>query len=271
MKKLQLDTIKLDVEFHHDAFALDQQYQEKHNEIFKKRMDIVNGNYQPSEEECSDDCFRTEMNIHEISEVMESPAGIPHFWLNVFKNVSELRSMLTKEDEEVLKHLVNICSTTKSSPELSFSLEFEFEPNQFFQNSVLTKTYLMKISPDTMDPFCFEGPEIYKSIGCEIMWNEGKCIPELSTKASTMPFFKSESFFNFFNPPELKAPFVEGNGKIEVNFDLLNFKFEFSNRFSFRLIWKTILKSATTSRSVSSLELFCSSPARWQTTCLCPM
>ena len=42
----------------------------------------------------------------------------------------------------------------------SFVLEFHFEPNDYFTNPVLTKTYKMKSEPDKADPFSFEGPEI---------------------------------------------------------------------------------------------------------------
>lgn len=46
----------------------------------------------------------------------------------------------------------------------SFTLEFHFEPNGYFNNAVLTKVYKMKSEPDVSDPFSFEGPEI---IDCE--------------------------------------------------------------------------------------------------------
>lgn len=46
----------------------------------------------------------------------------------------------------------------------SFTLEFHFEPNEYFTNTVLTKVYKMKSEPDADDPFSFEGPEI---IDCE--------------------------------------------------------------------------------------------------------
>lgn len=46
----------------------------------------------------------------------------------------------------------------------SFTLEFHFEPNGYFNNAVLTKVYKMKSEPDPSDPFSFEGPEI---IDCE--------------------------------------------------------------------------------------------------------
>lgn len=46
----------------------------------------------------------------------------------------------------------------------SFTLEFHFEPNGYFNNAVLTKMYKMKSEPDVSEPFSFEGPEI---IDCE--------------------------------------------------------------------------------------------------------
>lgn len=45
----------------------------------------------------------------------------------------------------------------------SFILEFHFEPNEYFTNEVLTKTYRMRSEPDDSDPFSFDGPEI---MGC---------------------------------------------------------------------------------------------------------
>lgn len=51
------------------------------------------------------------------------------------------------------RYLPGLCSQ-------SFVLEFHFEPNDYFSNSVLTKTYKMKSEPDKADPFSFEGPEI---------------------------------------------------------------------------------------------------------------
>lgn len=47
----------------------------------------------------------------------------------------------------------------------SFGLEFHFEPNDFFTNTVLTKTYKMRSEPDESDPFSFDGPEIISCTG----------------------------------------------------------------------------------------------------------
>ena len=46
-----------------------------------------------------------------------------------------------------------------------FTLEFYFEANEFFTNTVLTKEYIMRSEPDETEPFGFEGPEIIKCKG----------------------------------------------------------------------------------------------------------
>ena len=46
-----------------------------------------------------------------------------------------------------------------------FTLEFYFDSNEYFTNTVLTKNYVMRSSPDETDPFSFEGPEIIKCTG----------------------------------------------------------------------------------------------------------
>lgn len=210
LKKLQLETIKIEAEFHSSVYNLEQKLQGKHDEIFKKRADIVNGGYEPTDDECLMPDEDVKLDLP--AEGQEKTLGVPNFWLTVFKNVNEIHGMIQESDEEVLKHLVDVRAFSKPGPDLSFQLEFHFSPNEYFQNSVLTKTYLMKCSPDEDDPFAFEGPEIYKSIGCEIMWDAGKS-PQ---KTSELSFYKTNSFFNFFNPPELKASECEENDKIEV-------------------------------------------------------
>ncbi|KAL4829148.1 hypothetical protein H8958_021416 [Nasalis larvatus] len=57
---------------------------------------------------------------------------------------------------------------------MSFILEFHFEPNDYFTNSVLRKTCKMKSEPDKADPFSFAGPEIMDCDGCTIDWKKGK-------------------------------------------------------------------------------------------------
>lgn len=67
-----------------------------------------------------------------------------------------------------LKCLRNPCLSVFQS----FTLEFHFEPNGYFNNAVLTKVYKMKSEPDASEPFSFEGPEI---VDCEGWAHEHCC------------------------------------------------------------------------------------------------
>lgn len=51
-------------------------------------------------------------------------------------------NQITDRDEEALKYLKDIKYTKMVEP-LGFKLEFFFDPNPYFSNTVLTKTYHM--------------------------------------------------------------------------------------------------------------------------------
>lgn len=105
---------------------------------------------------------------------VEGPAsGVPQFWLNIFKYVPMFELMVKDTDEPALKHLTDIKVQIAALPDMSFTLQFCFTPNPYFDDAVLTKEYLMKCEPDTDLPFTFDGPEIYSSRGCPIHWKEG--------------------------------------------------------------------------------------------------
>lgn len=84
---------------------------------------------------------------------------------------------------------------------MGFVLEFHFSPNEYFSNSVLTKEYEMKCTPDESDPFTFEGPEIYKcKVNCLMFWGAlvkilpdrlSSRFPELQVVVCRMPFLFS--------------------------------------------------------------------------------
>ena len=207
--------------------------------IYKKRSEIVNGSYEPTDEESN--CPGVDLKKHVPAEGQDSPQGIPNFWLGVLKNVREMNAMIHKCDEEALKYLTEIRAFSTAAPNLSFQLEFHFSANPFFQNSVLTKTYLMKCTPNENDPFSFEGPEIYKSIGCEIMWSPGKEVAEMgfeNENDSNFRIYKSDTFFNFFNPPELHMIENEESDRIE---SYLENDFEIGHFIKERVIPRAVL------------------------------
>lgn len=57
-----------------------------------------------------------------------------------------------------------------NDPVVKFEIEFFFEPNTFFSNRILTKTYYLNCLPDIDDPLSYDGAEIFKCEGCKIEW-----------------------------------------------------------------------------------------------------
>ena len=110
---------------------------------------------------------------------------------------------------------MDIRAITKPIQELTFSIEFHFAPNKYFTDTVLTKTYLLSCTPEAENPFIFDGPEIVKSIGCQINWNSDESVTEKIFDGNK---YRSDSFFNFFNPPKMGgANDPEDQDKIDVN------------------------------------------------------
>lgn len=145
----------------------------------------------------------------------EDVPGVPEFWLTVFKNVNMLNDMVQEHDEPIIKNLNDIkVKFSKEGSSAGFTLEFLFAPNDYFTNTVLTKEYEMRTEPDPEDPFSYEGPEIIKCKGCSIDWKKGKNVTVKvmkktqkhkgrGTKRTVTKTVQNDSFFNFFNPPEV--------------------------------------------------------------------
>lgn len=222
LKNLQLSHLKMEAEFFDEVYKLEKKYQEKYQELFEKRKCIVNGEVEPEKEEPKWKVDPEEIKIEDlpdfskllkkVKEIPEDTKGIPNFWLTIFRNTEILSEMVQEHDEPVLQKLTDI--TIKYDDEHSYTLEFHFDKNEYFSNKVLTKQYFLKSALDEDYPFGFEGPEIYKCKGCNINWEKKmnltvKTITKkqkhkqrgaLRTIVKQVP---NDSFFNFFNPPEV--------------------------------------------------------------------
>uniref|UniRef100_A0A673JF64 Nucleosome assembly protein 1-like 1 n=1 Tax=Sinocyclocheilus rhinocerous TaxID=307959 RepID=A0A673JF64_9TELE len=229
LKNLQVKCAHIEAKFYEEVHELERKYAALYQPLFDKRSEIVRAAYEPTDEECEwkqdeeeeltvskQEEMKEKAKVEEEKkdEEKEDPKGIPEFWLTVFKNVDLLSEMLQEHDEPILKHLQDIkVKFSDAGQPMSFTLEFHFEPNDFFTNTVLTKTYKMRSEPDESDPFSFDGPEIMGCTGCTIDWNKGKNITLKTIKkkqkhkgrgttrtvTKTVP---NDSFFNFFSPPE---------------------------------------------------------------------
>ncbi|CAO2197877.1 unnamed protein product [Urochloa humidicola] len=193
LRDIQSKHDELEAKFIEERAVLEAKYQKLYEPLYSKRYEIVSGVVEVDGITKSGDETPTE----------QKEKGVPDFWLNAMKNNEILAEEIRKRDEEALKYLKNITWCRIDDPK-GFKIEFSFDTNPLFKNSVLTKAYHM------IDE---EEPILEKAIGTEIEWYPGKCLtqkvlqkkPKKGSK-DTKPIIKTEdceSFFNFFNPPQV--------------------------------------------------------------------
>ncbi|KAL1345107.1 nucleosome assembly protein 1;4 isoform X3 [Arachis hypogaea] len=189
LRDLQGQHDELETKFIEERAQLEAKYQKLYEPLYTKRYEIVNG-------------------VVEVEGITNEPVpaeekGVPNFWLTAMKANDILAEEITERDEGALKYLKDIKWCKIDNPK-GFKLEFYFDSNPYFKNSLLTKTYHM-IEDDE--------PILEKAIGTKIEWNPGKSLTEKILKKkpkkgskNAKPIIKTEkceSFFNFFNPPQV--------------------------------------------------------------------
>ncbi|XP_039004889.1 nucleosome assembly protein 1;2-like isoform X2 [Hibiscus syriacus] len=196
LREIQGQHDELEAKFFEERAALEAKYQKLYQPLYAKRYDIVNG---VGEAEATSN----ESAMDQGEEKNAEEKGVPDFWLIAMKNNDVLSEEITEHDEGALKYLKDIKWYRIEDPK-GFKLDFYFNTNPYFKNTVLTKTYHM-IDEDE--------PILEKAIGTEIEWYPGKCLTQKLLKKKPKKGSKNakqitktedcESFFNFFNPPQL--------------------------------------------------------------------
>lgn len=198
LQEIQKQHDEFEAKFFEERAALEAKYQKLYEPLYKKRYDIVNGvvDPPPTIDETPQPNATGEENETEGK-------GVPEFWLTALRTNDVVGEEITKRDEGALKYLKDITSSNLEGTK-GFKLEFYFDENPFFKNTVLTKTYHM-VEDDE--------PILERAIGTEIDWFPGKNLtqkvlqkkPRKGAK-NAKPLTKTEeceSFFNFFDPPKV--------------------------------------------------------------------
>ncbi|XP_060213606.1 nucleosome assembly protein 1;2 isoform X2 [Lycium barbarum] len=197
LREIQTQHDDLEAKFFEERAALEAKYQKLYQPLYTKRFEIVTGVVEVEGATTE----ATAENQQADKDAVEK--GVPDFWLTAMKNNEVLAEEITERDEEALKFLRDIKWSKIDDPK-GFKLEFFFETNPYFKNTVLSKTYHM-IDEDE--------PILEKAIGTEIEWYPGKCLTQKILKKkpkkgskNAKPITKTEqceSFFNFFSPPQV--------------------------------------------------------------------
>ncbi|VDP90613.1 unnamed protein product, partial [Echinostoma caproni] len=143
-----------------------------------------------------------------------SGKGIPGFWLTVLKHAPLICDTIRPADISALMHLTDIRSVPlEINDKLGFQLEFEFEPNEYFTNKVLTKRYYLGYELREDNPLSYDGPEVIASEGCTINWKPDRDLTTITSskvhrnrlsgeRQTVTRSTNTDSFFQFFDPPQ---------------------------------------------------------------------
>ncbi|KAK4837829.1 hypothetical protein QYF36_008761 [Acer negundo] len=145
----------MEQKFFEERAALEAKYQKLYQPLYSKRYEIVNGVQEV------DGVVNGDVTDKEVKE-----KGVPGFWLTAMKNNVIVADEIVERDEEALKYLNDIKWCRIDVPK-GFKLEFFFDPNPYFKNSVLTKTYHI-IDDDEL--------VMEEANGMEVEWYPGKCL-----------------------------------------------------------------------------------------------
>ncbi|KAL4194674.1 hypothetical protein AMTRI_Chr05g60620 [Amborella trichopoda] len=199
LQEIQSQHDELEAKFFEERAALEAKYQKLYDPLYTKRYEIVNGIVEVDSVENKEASEKTPRDDTDNNE----EKGVPDFWLTAMKTNEVLSGEIYERDEEALKYLRDIKWCRIDNPK-GFKLEFFFDPNPYFKNSVLTKTYHM-IDDDE--------PILERAIGTDIEWYPGKSLTQKVLKKkpkkgskNAKPITKTEdceSFFNFFSPPQV--------------------------------------------------------------------
>lgn len=228
LKGVQKEHAKLEAQFQEEVLELEKKFFAKFTPLYERRSTIINGGVEPTEAEIEagkEDEEEDEETKEVKKEEGETMNGIPEFWLSAMKNQISLAEMITERDEDALKHLTDIRMEYLDRP--GFRLIFEFSENEFFTNKSISKSYFYKDENGYGGDFIYDHAE-----GSQIDWKEDQDLTlrleskkqrnkSKQTRISSgsdlftdhfLPGTKqtrvvkisvpTESFFNFFSPPQ---------------------------------------------------------------------
>eukprot|EP00658_Telonema_sp_P-2_P000536 TRINITY_DN10200_c0_g1_i2.p1 TRINITY_DN10200_c0_g1~~TRINITY_DN10200_c0_g1_i2.p1 ORF type:complete len:343 (+),score=106.65 TRINITY_DN10200_c0_g1_i2:204-1232(+) len=176
----------------------------------------------------------------------EGKLSIPGFWGRAIQNSRSISKALihSEKDSIALSYLSDVRCVLLTDAPGGFRLEFEFLPNPFFTNSVLTKSYQYCESNCSHEAEEVDGD---LTEGCSIDWQVGKNLTvkvkkkKRSGRGNMAPITKTEpceTFFNFFNPPTLDDDMFEDldDDEIEQLEDRMQEDMEMGELFRYTVI-----------------------------------
>jgi nucleosome assembly protein 1-like 1 len=149
-----------------------EQYLELARPLYERRHAIITGAADPTPEEIEEgekQSLKDDEEYTPLPKDISGPSEIPEFWLTALRNHVGISDLITDRDAGALKHLVDVRLSYLDKGKPGFKIDFHFTPNEYFENEVLSKTYVFQ------DELGYTGDFVYeRAIGTEIKWKEDK-------------------------------------------------------------------------------------------------
>ncbi|VEU41184.1 unnamed protein product [Pseudo-nitzschia multistriata] len=200
LKEINNERDALMKEYLAERAAMEAKFQKLSEPLYERRKEVVLG-------QMDDEIAAAGETKEADGEEMDK--GIPMFWACAIQQMPVTQGIVSEEDIECLGHLEDIKCINDDNGE-GFSLEFHFAPNDYFENTVLTKSY------DVPNLLLADEPILKNVEGCEIKWKPnialthvevtkqqrgtGKNAGQVRTVTKKVP---RDSFFNFFTAPSM--------------------------------------------------------------------
>jgi len=230
LKGVQVKQNELQNKYKRECLELEKKYLELQKPLYSRRHEIITGAAQPTSEEIEEGEKVSAKDDEDYTplpkDAPSSTSGIPEFWLTALRNHIGISELITDRDADALKHLSDVqisyldeASQPEGKP--GFKLLFYFNPNDYFEDSILEKTYIYQEEVGYSGDFVYD-----RAIGTEIKWKEDKDLTkEFEIKKQrnkntnrtrlVRKARPTESFFNFFSPPVPPSEEAIEKGDIE--------------------------------------------------------
>ncbi|RID51761.1 hypothetical protein BRARA_H02404, partial [Brassica rapa] len=132
-----------------------------------EKLQAIQDDLEKINEKASDEVLEVEQKYNGIRKPVYDKRGdiikaIPDFWLTAFLSHPALGELLTEEDQKIFKYLSSLEVEDAKDVKSGYSITFNFNPNPYFEDGKLTKTFT----------FLEEGTT--KITATPIKWKEGK-------------------------------------------------------------------------------------------------
>jgi len=159
------------------------------------KLDIIQGEIEKLNDEATEEILQIEKKYNSLRKPYYKKRNdvireIPEFWLKAFLNHDMMADLLDDEDQSAFKHLRELNVEDSEDVKSGFKITFTFDPNPFFKNKTLSKTFQYN-----------DDGELHV-VPTKVEWKEGMDLTKRvrnKGEGGKRTADESESFFNWFN------------------------------------------------------------------------